>query len=234
MVERIGGEVHMPTIAIFQPDSRASARLRDVLTGDYELRLVDTWAELSSVLVTTQVSACIVDIYAPGMAVPPDRLGRLRKRRPDMAIVVYSDFSRNPLDPFEPGKHGIDAVIDAGDDNPDTIRDALTRSHASVHRLARQLRSMDAPPARVILVWGRLLHAARLLQWNRTAESVAHESGYASASALGRAFRFRVGFPPGDVSDRGSLTPILGALLESPELRRLRENQSVRTRAASG
>jgi hypothetical protein len=121
----------MPTIAIFQPDSRAGAHLRDVLTGDYDLRLVETWAELSRVVVNEPISACIVDMYGLGRTVPPERLGRLRKRRPDLAIVVYSDFSKNRLDPFELGKYGIDAVIDAGDDDPVEIRDALTRSHAS-------------------------------------------------------------------------------------------------------
>ena len=268
----------MPTIAIFQPDSRAGARLRDVLTGDYDLRLVETWAELSRVVVNEPISACIVDMYGLGRTVPPERLGRLRKRRPDLAIVVYSDFSKNRLDPFELGKYGIDAVIDAGDDDPVEIRDALTRSHASatagsvandlqghlptllvdalrwgvenaierpvaadlardlgmsVHQLARQLRSLNAPCARVLLVWGRILHAARLLEWGRTVESAAHQSGYANGSALQRAFRLRVGFPPGHVSDRGGLAPILDALLKSPEIRRLGEDQPVRTRAAS-
>ncbi len=269
----------MPTIAVFQPDPRARARLSDVLTGDYDLRPVETWAELSRVVITGRVSACIVDIYGPGRTVPPDRLGRLRKRQPDLAIVVYSDFSRNRLDPFKLGRYGIDAVIDARDDDPSAIRDALARSHASATagavatnlqgrlptlliealrwavenarerpsaadlardlgmspaRLARQLRSLAAPPARVLLVWGRLLRAARLLEWGSTVESAAHESGYASGSALHRAFRLRVGFPPGDVSERGGLIRATNALLESPEINRLRENPTGRTLAASG
>ena len=268
----------MPTIAVFQPDSRARARLSDVLTGDYDLRPVKTWAELSRVLITERISACVVDIYAPGRTVPPDRLGRLRKRRPDLAIVVYSDFSRNRLDPFKLGRYGIDAVIDAGEDDPSAIRDALARSHASATagavasnlqsrlpalliealrwavenarerpsaadlardlgmspaRLARQLRSLAAPPARILLVWGRLLRAARLLEWGRTVESAAHESGYANGSALHRAFRLRVGFPPGDVSNHGGLTVALDALLESPEINRLRESPTTSALSAS-
>ncbi len=269
----------MITIAVLQPDSRARARLSDVLSGDYDLRPVETWAELSSVVITPQISACIVDIYGSGRSVPPKRLGRLRKRRPDLAIVVYSDFSSHRLGPFELGKHGIDAIIDAADDDAGAIGEAVARSHASAtagsvandlqgrlptlliealrlavenagqrpamadlardlgmstHQLAWQLKALDAPHTQALLVWGRLLHAARLLEWGRTVESAAHQSGYASASALHRAFRLRVGFPPGDVSDRGGMTTILGALLDSPGIHQVVENRPNRSRAASG
>lgn len=256
-----------PTIAILQPDSTATARLRDALSADYDLQVVGTWAELSRMVRTARVSACIVDIYGPGRTIPPDRLGRLRKRQPDLAIVVYADFSENRLDPFELGRRGVHAVIDAEDDDPGTIRDAVSRSYASATagavahdlagrlpdllvdalqwavenasgkpqagdlapalgmshaELARELRSLDAPPARVLLVWGRLLHAARLLDWGKTIESSALESGYASGSGLHRAFSRRVGFPPGDVPDRGGLTPTLRALLVSARIKGLR------------
>lgn len=255
------------TIVVLQPDSRAHARLSNALAGDHELRPVDTWAELLRVVLTARISACIVDIYGPGRTISPDRLGRLRRRRPDLAIVVYSDFSRRRLDPFELGKCGIDAVIDARADDPGVIRDAVARSYASATagsvatdleghlpdliiealrwavenagakasagtlarnlgmsygHLARQLRSLEAPPVRVLALWGRLLRAAQLLDGGRTVESTALELGYASGSGLHRAFHRRVGFPPGDVSNRGGLTPVVNALLESPEIKRLR------------
>lgn len=257
----------MSTVVVCQPDSRARARLSDALAGDYDLRSVDTWAELLRTLGSARISACIVDIYVPGRTISPSRLGRLRKQRPDLAIVVYSDFSRNLLDPFELGRYGIDAVIDAGDDDPGLIRDAVARSCASATaglvaahldghlpalliealrwavenararssvgalarelglsqgQLARQLRSLEAPPARALLLWGRLIHAAHLLDGGRTVESTALELGYASGSGLHRAFRRRVGFPPGNVSVRGGVTPVLNALLESAEIKRLR------------
>ena len=255
-----------PTIAVFQPDSTASARLRDALSADYELQEVSTWAELSRKVRTARVSACIVDIYGPGRTVHSDRVARLRRRRPHLAIVVYSDFSRNRPDAFDLGRLGVDAIIDAEDDDPATIRHAVSRSHASATaaavasglagrvpdlmvealkwavenaggkpgaedlapalgmsrtELARELGSLEAPPARVLLVWGRLLRAARLLDWGKTVEATAHESGYASGSSLHRAFSRRVGFPPGDVSDRGGLTPTLTALLESADVKAL-------------
>lgn len=185
---------------------------------------------------------------------------------PDLAIVVYSDFSRNRLDPFELGKYGIDAVIDAGDDDPVVIREAVARSFASATAgavasdlegrfpalmveairwavenastqstaealarnmgmsqagLARELRSLKAPPSRSLLLWGRLLHAAHLLDGGRTVESSALELGYSSGSGLHRAFHRRVGIPPGDVSAGGGLTLVLNALLESAEIKRL-------------
>ena len=94
------GYSRTPTIAVFQPDSTASARLRDALSPDYDLQAVGTWSELSRVVRTARISACIVDIYGPGRTISPDRVGQLRKRHPDLAIVVYSDFSKNRLDPF--------------------------------------------------------------------------------------------------------------------------------------
>ena len=255
------------TILVLQPDARARARLSDALAGDHDLRPVETWAELLRALFTAPISACIVDIYGPGRTISPERIGRLRLRRPDLAIVVYSDFSRNRLDPFKLGMRGIDAVIDAGDDDPDVIREAVARSCASARarslatdleghlpallvealrwavenasarssagalarelgmsqgRLARQLRSLEAPPARALLLWGRLLHAAHLLDDGRTVESTALALGYASGSGLHRAFHRRLGFPPGDVSVRGGLGPVVDALLESAEIKHLR------------
>jgi len=257
------GYSRTPTIAVFQPDSTASARLRDALSPDYDLQAVGTWSELSRVVRTARISACIVDIYGPGRTISPDRVGQLRKRHPDLAIVVYSDFSKNRLDPFELGRRGVDAVIDAGADDPTTIRDAVSRSYASATagavanhlagrvpdllvaavqwavesaggkpragdlaaalgmsraEMARKLGCLGAPPARVLLVWGRLLYAARLLDWGKSIESSAHQSGYASGSGLHRAFSRRVGFPPGEVPDRGRLTPTLSALLASARI----------------
>ena len=80
--------------------------------------------------------------------------------------------------------------------------------------MTRKLRSLDAPPPRVLLLWGRLLHAAQLLDRGWTVESTAHELGYASASGLYRAFHRRVGFPPGDVTVRGGLDSVLNEFLE--------------------
>ena len=182
--------------------------------------------------------------------------------------MVYSDFSRNRLDPFELGRHGIDTVIDADDDDLGVIRDAVARSLGSAIAgavandvegrlpafqvealrwavenadrqpsagalardmgmsragLARQLRSLEAPPARKLLLWGRLLHAARRLDRGNTVEATALELGYASGSGLHRAFRRSVGFPPGDVPIRGGLDSVLNELLESSEAERLRE-----------
>jgi AraC-like DNA-binding protein len=250
----------MSTIVVFQPDSRARARLSDALARDYELRPVDTWAELARLVRTARAAACIVDIYAPGKTISPARLGKLREECPDLAIVVYSDFSRDRLDPFELGRHGVDDVIDAGDDDAGVIRRAVAGSLGSATagavasdldgrlpvlpvealrwavenaarqpaagalaramgmsraRLARQLRSLKAPSARQLLLWGRLLHAARLLDRGSTIEATALQLGYASGSGLQRAFRRSVGFPPGDVTLRGGLDSVLHQFLDS-------------------
>ncbi len=62
----------------------------------------------------------------------PLQLGGLRRARPDIAIVVYSDFSDRESDLFEVGRQQINAVILPGlEDSPSAIQATLNRSLAS-------------------------------------------------------------------------------------------------------
>ena len=122
----------MLTLAVLQPDPHATARLADALGSKYELRSYRTWARLWSDAPKAPWSGCIIDIYPPTGAVSPSKLGRLRRRRPDLAIVVYSDFTDRELDLFEVGRQQIDAVILAGlEDSAPAIRATVSRSLAS-------------------------------------------------------------------------------------------------------
>ena len=122
----------MLRIAILQPDPRAAARLADALRSTYELRSYRSWEKLYSHAPKAPWACCIVDIYPPEGPVSPTQLGDLRRQRPDLAIVVYSDFADREPDLFEVGRQQIDALILAGlEDSPSAIQATISRSLAS-------------------------------------------------------------------------------------------------------
>ena len=122
----------MLRLAILQPDPRAAARLADALRSTYELRSYRSWGKLYSDAPRAPWAGCIVDIYPPEGPVPPTQLGALRRIRPDIAIVVYSDFSEREPDLFEVGQQQINAVILPGlEDSPSAIQATVNRSLAS-------------------------------------------------------------------------------------------------------
>ena len=252
-------------LSILQPDPRAAARLADALTPEYDLRSYDTWEKLFNAATKASWAGCIIDIYPPDGPVLSSQLAQLREKRPDLAIVVYSDFTDREADLFEVGRQQIDAVILAGvEDSPQAIRTTVSGSLASVaalaveaalegrlaplgvavvrwsmehaferpgvdelaqsmgmsrSQLARELSRSGLPAARALLLWGRLLQAARLLQGGTTTvEGVAHALGYSTSSALHRAFQQHVGCLPGGISTGGGVTRVLKAFLDSREM----------------
>jgi len=249
-------------IAILQPDPRAAARLADALRSTYELRSYRSWSKLYSDAPKAPWAGCIIDIYPPEGPVPPVQLGALRRKRPDLAIVVYSDFADREPDLFEVGRQQVDAVILPGlEDSPSAIQATIRRSLASAaagvvesalegrlaalgiavvrwsmehsfdrpcvdelaqsmglsrSQLARELSRSGLPSPRVLLLWGRLFQAARLLQGGTTTvEGAAHALGYSTSSALHRAFHHYVGWPPGAISTRGGLEGVLQSFIDS-------------------
>lgn len=83
--------------------------------------------------------------------------------------------------------------------------------------LAKALRSVDLPPPRRLLVWGRLLLAGAYLgRDGHTVEQTAFMVGYANASSLTRAMTKEVGVPPAEVARRGGLSYVHGVLFADP------------------
>lgn len=259
----------MATLALLQLDPRARAHLTEALRDDYDLRTYGTWARLWNAALTSPMAGCIIDVYSSPDPIPPSRLGLLRQKRPDLAIVVYSDFAGRETDLFELGRKQVNAVIMAGvEDSAPNIRRTVERSlasaaggvvsaalegllpslgveglrwsveHALDHpgvedlagslsmshgRLARELRRLELPPPRRLLLWGRLLQGARLLKANdSTVEEVAHRLGYSSNSAFRRAVHRHVGCPPTAMSRRGGMSCVLEAFISSTGLRKPR------------
>lgn len=96
----------------------------------------------------------------------------------------------------------------------------LARSTArSLRAFRRELRRAQLPSPSRILLWGRLLRAAHLLDRDdRAVEPVAHKLGYSTASSLSRALRRETGLPPSEIRNRGGVTCVLDALLKGPDL----------------
>lgn len=158
-----------------QPDPLARARLNDALGTAHELRYVGTWTRLWNVVASGAISACFVDIYAPNGHILPSRLGWLRQQKPELAIIVYSDFSHRELDLFELGRHQINAIIRVGlDDSPNAIRSTLSRSLASSAAAVVGGALQSSVPA-----W-----AAAAIQWS-TENSVDRPQVAALASGMG-------------------------------------------------
>ncbi len=85
----------------------------------------------------------------------------------------------------------------------------VTRPHLSV-----RLRVAGLPSAGHLLVWARLLLAARWLEDpGRTAESVSRQLDYSSGAAFRRTLRNYVGATPTEVRDGGGLPFVLGRFL---------------------
>lgn len=80
---------------------------------------------------------------------------------------------------------------------------ALSVSHRN---LVREVRASNIGSPRTLLLWGRLIRAAHLLERpGETVESVAFHLGYSTGGALGKALKRQVGCSPSELLERGGL-----------------------------
>lgn len=85
-----------------------------------------------------------------------------------------------------------------------------SRAHLGVRLGARAL-----PSPGKLLLWARMLHAARWIpEEGRTAESVSRQLDYANGATFRRALRSTVGCTPTDLVERGGFAPVLRAFLD--------------------
>lgn len=75
----------------------------------------------------------------------------------------------------------------------------------SPRTLRRSLQSAGLPSPEDLLAWRRLLHAARLLDDRRSADSVARTLEFSSGSALRKSMKRLTGLRPGDLARGGGL-----------------------------
>ncbi|MEE8147896.1 MAG: AraC family transcriptional regulator [Longimicrobiales bacterium] len=132
----------MALLALLQPDARGLARVREALRAHHELVECSSWRALVEAVRDRPIQVCIIDLYHPTSPVSTDDLGTLVDSRPDVAVLVYSDFSERPTELYRLGQAHVDAVIMAGfDDNTRQIQEATTKalSAAVATRVARSL-----------------------------------------------------------------------------------------------
>lgn len=84
---------------------------------------------------------------------------------------------------------------------PELARAAL----CSTRTLRRSLDAAGLPPPEELLAWRRLLHAARLLDDGRSADSTARALGFSTGSALRKCLKRLTGLRPGELRRQGGL-----------------------------
>lgn len=120
------------------------------------------------------------------------------------------------VSPFVPPREAaavsvaLEGALQGWDTEEVAARVGLTRPHLSV-----RLKSAGLPPAGHLLIWGRMLHAARwLADPGRTAESVSRQLEYSSGAAFRRALRTLVDATPTEVVSAGGLRFVLRHFLD--------------------
>jgi AraC-like DNA-binding protein len=151
-------------------------------------------------------------VLIPLEAAAADVRGALRRalRTGTGALVTRA------VSPFVPVREAIvvrtalEGAIRGWDTEEVSERLGVTRPHLSV-----RLRKVGLPPAGSLLMWAKMLHAARwLTDPGRTAESVSRQLDYSSGAAFRRALRSCVGATPTEVISRGGLRYVLGRFLD--------------------
>lgn len=107
-------------------------------------------------------------------------------------------------------------AIQNADENPQ-VSDLASAIRISPRALSRELRALGLPAPRHMLLWGRLVQAARMLdETNATVEDVAFRLGYATGASLARALREHAGVSPTELlGPEGGVDRILGAFVTS-------------------
>lgn len=88
---------------------------------------------------------------------------------------------------------------------PATVEQFASLARCSPRTLRRALRAAGLPAPEQFLSWRRLLHAARLLEDGRSADSVARTLDYSSGSALRKSLRLATGLRPRELVQGGGL-----------------------------
>lgn len=83
------------------------------------------------------------------------------------------------------------------------MRHGAVRARCAVPRATR-----DFPPPELLLAWRRLLHAARVLDDGRSADSVARAMDFSTGSALRKSLKRHTGLRPGELRRQGGFSAL--------------------------
>ncbi len=138
----------MAVLALMLPDAAASARFASALDDRDRVIHSPGWRHLLRLVMRQPVDLCVVDPYDAFRPLSYSQLQRFRRKHPDLAIVVYSDFQGREADLFDLGRLHIDGVFQAtGQEGRTAIRFAVDRA-LSRATAARVMRTLDGrlPP----------------------------------------------------------------------------------------
>ena len=146
----------MAVVALMLPDAAASARFGSALDDRDRVILAPAWRDLLRLVMRRPVDVCVLDPYDPFRPISYCQLQRFRRKHPDLAIIIYSDFHGRESELFDLGRLHIDGVVQAtGLERRAAIRDTVDRAlaRAVAARVTRALEGRLPPFALEALGW---------------------------------------------------------------------------------
>ena len=98
-------------------------------------------------------------------------------------------------------------------DGVTAVPELARAARCSPRTLRRTLAGAGLPPPEELLAWRRLLHATRLLDDGRSADSVARALDYSSGSALRKVLKRHTGLRPGELRRQGGFAALAALFL---------------------
>lgn len=153
----------MAHLVVMHPDLRGEARLCEALSAHHRCTVASGWAELERLLEREDADGCVVDADTPSRSEALAAIRGLRRRHPDLALVVHADLHDADPELVRLGGMGVDAVLQAR--RPpwaSGIRRAVEGALASARarQAVRALEDELSEPAREALAWA-VEHACR-------------------------------------------------------------------------
>ena len=101
----------MAILAALLPDAAAGARFASALDDHHHVMHAPSWRQLLRLVMRHPVDLCVLDLYDPFRPVSFQQLQRLTRKHPDLAILVYTDFTGRESDLFDLGRLQVHGVL---------------------------------------------------------------------------------------------------------------------------
>ena len=112
-----------------------------------------------------------------------------------------------------PAVHRWLAPVLLSAEEPGGVAGLARAARCSPRTLCRALRRAGLPSPDELLAWRRLLHAGRLLDDGRSADSVARAQGFSTGSALRKSLKRHTGLRPGELRRQGGFGALAALFL---------------------